>query len=74
MTIIERLKASKGYFLDLLTEMSTWRAIMFFVSFIASKYGYDLSDENAVVISTTMSYTIGILFKDDFLKKKKEGQ
>lgn len=70
MTVWERIKGSKEYIIDLLSDLSTWRGIMFFVSMVVSKFGYQLSDMDSLYISTALAYLIGILFKDNYLKNK----
>lgn len=74
MSILERVLKSKQYIIDLLCETSTWRGIIFFASFLLNKYVGQIDDATAASISVAASYMVGILFKDDFLKKKEEGK
>lgn len=61
MTKLQRLKQ---HFIDLLTEASTWRSLMFFAALFTG-YNLDWPEEQQLFVATSAAYAIGLFFKDN---------
>jgi hypothetical protein len=64
-----KLEVVEKYCLDLLSESSTWRSIVFVISMVTARYGFEIDESTAVAISTTLYIFFGIILKDKLLRK-----